>query len=463
MKPASYNPRIIGQEALQKLEQSITELGVLKPIIVGVDQTIIAGHQRTKTMLKLGIKTAPAFEIADVNITDEIAFNQMHNAADIERSDNSFRVKIHGDLPEEEWAMVAPDQIEIVGMGTGALINQQLGYLLLRYGPFGAAVVNSAGDVLVSPNYARISKMLGHHLLVYHVSPQKEQKCIQYFDLKYGKFHYDHLPKNTYVQAHAQPVRLRKKGKEEQEQSMWSTLIWKYITKDMRILDFGAGQKDNAEYLMNKGYQIDALEFFYRGKSKGTKILKSAVERDIDRLIHTLKTYGRYDVVICDAVVNSVDSDEAFRSVLGCVNAFCKPGGRIYLSGRSREAAEKMMHDSKKSYSTQNQVYYFDDKGYSVIFMYGDWFYQLFHTIPEIKAMGTGFIGEEYCMADTDGRPLKEHAPSGLWRLYGDKKKELDWETVQASLRFEFTLPLPSGDRYARDNDVIGVMKKFYE
>ena len=32
----------------------------------------------------------------------------------------------------------------------------------------------------------------------------------------------------------------------------------------MRILDFGAGQKDYATILKKKGYLIDAIEFFHR-------------------------------------------------------------------------------------------------------------------------------------------------------------------------------------------------------
>ena len=50
---ADYNPRIITEEALQKLQQSIKRFGMIKPLIVNASNNIIvAGHQRKKSCRK---------------------------------------------------------------------------------------------------------------------------------------------------------------------------------------------------------------------------------------------------------------------------------------------------------------------------------------------------------------------------------------------------------------------------
>ena len=67
IKPAKYNPRYLSPEAFEMLKESLSTLGVLKPIIVRDDNTIIAGHQRTKAMLAIGITECPAYVIDDIS------------------------------------------------------------------------------------------------------------------------------------------------------------------------------------------------------------------------------------------------------------------------------------------------------------------------------------------------------------------------------------------------------------
>jgi len=50
LKPAKYNPRIMTEAQLDQLEKSIELGGLLEPIIVNKDMTIIGGHQRYKVL-----------------------------------------------------------------------------------------------------------------------------------------------------------------------------------------------------------------------------------------------------------------------------------------------------------------------------------------------------------------------------------------------------------------------------
>ncbi len=80
LRPASYNPRRIGPEAIQRLQESLKTLGPVKAVIARDDRTIVAGHQRTKNMQAVGITHAPVYVLKDISDADEVRFNQIHSA-----------------------------------------------------------------------------------------------------------------------------------------------------------------------------------------------------------------------------------------------------------------------------------------------------------------------------------------------------------------------------------------------
>jgi hypothetical protein len=81
LKPADYNPRRISPTAFGILQDSIRALGVVKPIILNADGTIVAGHQRTKAMTAIGLRSTPAVVLdGKARRADEIRFNLMHNS-----------------------------------------------------------------------------------------------------------------------------------------------------------------------------------------------------------------------------------------------------------------------------------------------------------------------------------------------------------------------------------------------
>ena len=86
LKPAPYNPRRISADEFAKLRESVRMLGAIKPVIAS-EGTIIAGHQRTKAMRAEGIDVAPVQLLGPVSVTEEIRFNQIHNGADIDESE----------------------------------------------------------------------------------------------------------------------------------------------------------------------------------------------------------------------------------------------------------------------------------------------------------------------------------------------------------------------------------------
>ena len=53
LKPATYNPRQISTKQYNDLKESIINFGLVDPIIVNKDMTVIGGHQRLKVCKEL--------------------------------------------------------------------------------------------------------------------------------------------------------------------------------------------------------------------------------------------------------------------------------------------------------------------------------------------------------------------------------------------------------------------------
>src|SRR5699024_5878918 len=69
LKEYENNPRLINDEAVDKVEASIKEFGFKVPIIVDEDNVIVAGHTRKLAARSLGMEEVPVI-IAD-DLTEE--------------------------------------------------------------------------------------------------------------------------------------------------------------------------------------------------------------------------------------------------------------------------------------------------------------------------------------------------------------------------------------------------------
>lgn len=85
IKPADYNPRRISDSAFAELKGSLKTLGFILPIIVNRENmTIVAGHQRTKAAMAIGLTEAPCYYVSGIDIESEVRFNQVHNGIELE-------------------------------------------------------------------------------------------------------------------------------------------------------------------------------------------------------------------------------------------------------------------------------------------------------------------------------------------------------------------------------------------
>lgn len=335
-RAASYNPRVIEPSALGTLRASLRLAGMVKPLILTSDGLTVAGHQRGKAARAEGWTTAPAYLLeTGLTMADEVRFNQLHNGTDVEEHCAMVSVPA-GPLGFHD---VAPDTVRTTGPVPGATTRAAICELIQRYGTWGAVVASASGRVLSAPQYAMACRALMVPCRVCRVPDAIAEQVAGYFRRRYGEFSYDHIPRTTWAQTFAQPWRLRTGDKVSRAESiLYERYVLPVLSKRDRVLDFGCGQADYVRALGKIGYQMHGIEFFYRG---GTKTIDTAgAHAMIDATLADFAKHGPFDVVVCDSVLNSVDSKQAEADVLTSLSAFLKLGGLAIFSGRRREDGE---------------------------------------------------------------------------------------------------------------------------
>ena len=446
LRPAPYNPRRIDELAFEALRESIRTMGMLKPIIISDTGMIVAGHQRLKALTANGATSAPVFVIAKLNKQDEMKFNQLHNGTDLDTGDERVRVPPSA---VTGYVDIAPQAIIGNRKAGKPGLREAISELLLLYGEWGGIVASQSGACLSGAQYALACMMVGCPCRVFYVTDAQAAVVRQRFSTQYGEFCYDALEKTTFAQTWAQLRRLRTGNVARVTLSPnYESVYIPRFREGERILDFGCGQADYVRMLQGQGVRIWGVEFFFR---TGHYLNTAGTQGMIDSLIDTLTTHGRFDTVICEYVLNSTDSMAAEKAVMTCLNAFCKPGGRIYASGRLLTDPSELINNQATTPSARYTLYFLDKDNFTSKVRNGTWFYQHYHTPETGAALATTYIS-----------PHATYAPVGssaLFIVQGDKAFELPPAQVEWAIDFEFNLPWPHGQRVGRSREVIAAYR----
>lgn len=441
IKGAEYNPRKIDESKLGTLEKSIKELGFIIPIIVNKENnTIIAGHQRTKTAKKVGLKQIPAFLVKNINLADEINFNQIHNGAE---KTPTYKSKVktsaykHNDFNE-----IAGKDININRDNMNMAVVNQIRNMILKYGNIFSSVVSN-GIIIYQEEYAYTCKLMGIDCNAYILESEKLGNAKDFLNQSYGEFSYENLKKNTFVQGLAQMFRdpTGEKNKKRNASKLYEEMVYPFLekNKDIKsILDFGCGKGAYINELSKK-YEAIGVEFY---NNNGSAINVSKGNKQIDSFISYLGKDKKFDLVICDSVLNSVDSLEAEESIMDILNYFSKD--IVFLSGRSIKAI-KYINSGRKKSRNKDKLHFLDKDGFTASFRKGNWYYQKFHSEKQVKELCEkhGFEVIEYTVT------------ANAWKAKLKKVRQVSDENVKKAIQFEFNLPLPNGKSYNRQNDVL--------
>jgi DNA modification methylase len=119
--PHPRNPRTISSAQMAALERSITQFGLVDPVVVRkADRTVIGGHQRLEAARKLGLKTVPA---VFVDLSQEqasllnIALNKIAGDWDLDRLGEILSEL--RDLPDVDVTLTGFDSQELEDLFAG--------------------------------------------------------------------------------------------------------------------------------------------------------------------------------------------------------------------------------------------------------------------------------------------------------------------------------------------------------
>lgn len=436
IKPADYNPRRISDSAFAELKGSLKTLGFILPIIVNRENmTIVAGHQRTKAAMAIGLTEAPCYYVSGIDIESEVRFNQVHNGIELEPDIHSECLNVrapgfYDDIAAEDFII----------KDSKATIVKDMCQLMVNYGNALCAIVIGS-ECVFGNNYIKAAKITGMPIHCCFVEESKRAMFEYYFKQDYGVFSYDHIERGDFVQGLAQPPRLKVLP--------WSCLyeiavphLQNEDRKSVKVFDFGCGK---AQYITKLHKQLGyrnaiGLEFFNHN-TVGISVEHG--QEMVDDFIAFVKANGKFDYVICDAVINSVNTQEAEDAVLMCLNLFCKMGGKIFISGRNLEYM-KQQTEANRNTTPMMSINFFDENGLTAIMKQGQWFFQKFLTNEGvdkiIKRMGFDvFVRKK---------------SSGYFFIGAYKTKDFPKEEYAKAVDYEFNLKLPNNRRYNRHGDV---------
>lgn len=437
IRPASYNPREISAEAFEKLRYSVRTLGVIKPIIVGKNGVILAGHQRTKAMQAEGITSCPAFLLDHrVTLQDEVRFNLYHNR--VEAGDD--RAYLTGTLQVDSFNWVQPENIHVKDFRDGC-ITTKIGLMLFNHGDFGSAVCDPDGKIIENSNVATVYHLVGRPLLVYCLSWAKVEIYREILRTEFGVYNYDRLDVKSRNQLELQPKRIA--GEDRHSSRLFKTFVKPYFqqpsNRHERAVDFGAGRGVHARELQSMGIACEYYEPHYVVKGSLDIDVKEVVLQ-IARIWRDVQKNGLYDVVICDSVMNAVVDTRFEHYVMATCNALMKPGGRFFVTCRPwRKEPGQIAKFAKLTMDTC------DKNGVTGRFRNGHWTKLRYHGTEQFMQLARRYFRRVEVLQRKTGQTM--------FQCRG--KIDLGGQVYAEVLDVEFNMELPGGRFHNRHRNLV--------
>lgn len=431
LKAADYNPRLLTDDKLEKLKESLNKFGIIKPLIINGDNGILtAGHQRTKAIKAVGIKTAPVIRINGISKQDEIKFNLFHNS--IETNKSIIKLNVAG-CKLNDYSIIDAKDINIINRDNATVVNA-ICQLILRYGGWGSVVCDEDGAVFINNDYATACKSTNTPLLVYVVSNDKVREIMEYMSIDYGEYYYKTLGIKSYNQLYCQLSRLTGTDRLNKS-SLYEKYVIPQINKDLRVLDFGAGKCGYVNLLKKQGYNIRAYEPNFQNRNNNidirmvVKMIKD-IEKDVEQ-------NGLYDAVVLDSVYNSVVDNEVEKYVTVTCMAFLKKTG-VFFTGTRNLQFQKNLENLSYSKSKRRQIEFLDKNNFSATFRNGVWTMQHFHSTDTLKDLLSDYYENVEIYGKND---------SQIWAI-AKKPKMTDLELIETSLEFELNMEYPNNYKH---------------
>ncbi|MFI1100282.1 methyltransferase domain-containing protein [Streptomyces melanogenes] len=453
LRPADYNPRRLSETAFQRLQASLRRHGVVKPVILNADGTLVAGHQRTKGLKAIGVTHTPAVMLGTkVRMQDEIQFNLLHNRVETEAS------VVYAEPGEiGSWSWIPWQTIRVAERKNLSFVNA-IAHMTAGHGPWGSVVIDDQGRVVLNAEYAVVAAISRFDVLAWTVTSADAAQLHADLTGEYGVYDWSAIEDKAPVwnQHIVQPKRLRKfsskakAGKLAYGSETWTQLVLPWLKPTHRVLDFGAGYGDYAKHLRAKGFNIHDYEPYRCADGSYAVDIKAVVGmiRDINR---DMAANGLYDVVVLDSVINATTSLEYQHWVLATVNALCAADGVVCLGTRSlaRELRDEQA-GRVTSQTATTKMSFLDEDNVEMNFVKGKWQKLRFHTPNTLETLLRRYF-QEVQISDRSGSNIKAVCRRPVPLPAGEYEKAFEEE---------FNMPYPNGFRHGRHLELVGNLIK---
>ncbi|MFF0741549.1 ParB N-terminal domain-containing protein [Streptomyces sp. NPDC004111] len=450
LRPADYNPRRLSPESFVRLQGSLGRHGVVKPVILNADGTLVAGHQRTKGLKAIGQETTPAMILPQkVRLQDEIKFNLLHNRVETESS------LVYAEPgPIGQWCWIPWQSIE-VAESKNVPFQQAIAFMTAAHGAWGSVVIDDQGRVVLNAEYAAVAKTQRFDVLAWTCASSDAGELVQDLTGEYGVYDWSGLEEQAPVwnQHIVQPNRLREhssKAKADQvryKSEVWERLVLPRVTTSTRVVDFGAGHGDYARHLRGKGYKVQDYEPYRTLKGKYSLDIRTIVGqiRGIER---ELRERGLYEVVVLDSVINATTSLNYQHWVLLTVNALCAADGQVCIGTRNLER-ELAYENSEHSISRDStRLNFLDSENVDMRFVKGKWQRIRYHTPESLRGLLLRYF-EDVQLSDTSRATVK-----AVCR----KPRAFPVEEYEEAFHNEFNMPYPNDYRHDKHEGIVAIL-----
>ncbi|MCB8906742.1 MULTISPECIES: methyltransferase domain-containing protein [unclassified Streptomyces] len=453
LRPADYNPRRLSDTAFIRLQASLRRHGVVKPVILNADGTLVAGHQRTKGLKAIGLTHTPAVMLGSkVRLQDEIQFNLLHNRVETEAS------VVYADPGElGAWSWIPWQSIRVAERKNLSFVNA-IGHMAAGHGPWGSVVIDDQGRIVLNAEYAVVASINRFDLLAWTVPSSEAAQLHADLTGEYGVYDWTAIEGKAPVwnQHIVQPKRLRqfsskaKAGKLAYGSETWDQLVTPWLKPSHRVVDFGAGYGDYAKHLRAKGFNIHDYEPYRCRDGSYAVDIRAVVGmlRDIDT---DIQANGLYDVVVLDSVINATTTLDYQHWVLTTVNALCAADGVVCLG--TRNLARELRDEQAKRVTSQTattKMSFLDEDNVEMNFVKGKWQKLRFHTPDTLEPLLRRYF-EDVKVTDLSGSNIKATCRRPI---------PLPKEEYERAFEEEFNMPYPNGFRHDRHLELVGNLIK---
>jgi len=380
------NPRVAQDGLYSLIELSIRKLGVLSPVYCTEGGIILSGHQRTKTIIAMGVSDIVVNIVNTKGWSEEkrlaVNFNFNRVLQEIEGEDTKAGIDVRGYLEALDDIDDIFRPLNEMTANNGEMNDDKEGVckvseILYRKGKIIVPVISNGVCIVNGLKRANTyMNMFGCVPMVISENAKndvfKEISAAYDFEkskdkVRVGQRRHFIRWDIPYTYKSFVPESLRKGGE----------LLVEYMKRNyQRVLDFGAGNTAQSKYMRQRGVCIIPFEPF--SIRNGIFDIEETRE-NITRFLDDYEEHGYYDAVVSNAVLNSVPFKEDVEKVV-VLTKFLSIGSKVLVaSSRNRVFCGDIKKTSSMLTKDENQV-----SGASKVKV------QMFHGKDELQAMFEG-------------------------------------------------------------------------